>query len=89
MPVAVPATGLEVVETAAPATYTVHSTAPAYQEIKVLFSARDVTTTTYVVHSFFQQVPCDCYAGTFFFGLKEIRTPVKEIKSAPANWHLT
>ena len=49
---------------AAPATYTVHSTAPAYQEIKVLISASDVTTTTYVVHAFFQPVPGDCYAGT-------------------------
>ena len=39
---------------AAPAIYTVHSTAPAYQEIWVLVSARDATTTIYVVHAFFQ-----------------------------------
>ena len=30
----------------------------------MLVSARDATTTTYVVHTFFQPVPCDCYAGT-------------------------
>ena len=30
----------------------------------MLVSARDRTTTTYVVHAFFQTVPCDCYAGT-------------------------
>ena len=49
---------------AAPAIYTVHSTAPAYQENRVLVSARDVTTTTFVVHTSFEPVPCDCYAGT-------------------------
>ena len=48
---------------AAPVIYTVHSTAPAYQENRVLVSARDATTTTYVVHAFFQPVPCDCYAN--------------------------
>ena len=58
------ATGLEVDGKAAPAIHTVHSTAPAYQEIRVLVSARDATTTTNVVHAFFQPVPCDCYAGT-------------------------
>ena len=50
------ATGLGVDGKAAPAIYTVHSTAPAYQEIRVLVSARDATTTTYIVHAFFQ--PC-------------------------------
>ena len=44
--------------------YTVHSTAPAYQNNRVIVSARDATTTTYVAHAFFQPVPCDCYAGT-------------------------
>ena len=48
------ATGLEVDGKAAPAIYTVHSTAPAYQEIRMLVSARDATTTTYIVHAFFQ-----------------------------------
>ena len=47
------ATGLEVDGKSAPAIYTVHSTAPAYQEIRVLVSACDATTTTYVVHAFF------------------------------------
>ena len=49
---------------AAPAIYTVHSTAPAYQENRVLVSARDATTTTYVVHALFQPVPCNCYTNT-------------------------
>ena len=49
---------------AAPAIYTVHSTAPAYQNNRVIVSARDATTTTYVAHAFFQPVLCDCYAGT-------------------------
>ena len=40
------------------------STDPAYHENKELVSARDTTTTTYVVHAFFRPVPCDCYAGT-------------------------
>ena len=31
---------------------------------RVLVSARDATTTTNVVHTFFQPVLCDCYAGT-------------------------
>ena len=35
------------------------------QENKVLISACDATTTTYVVHAFFQPVPCFCYAHTF------------------------
>ena len=48
------ATGLEVDGKTAPATYTVHSTAPAYQEIRVIVLARNATTTTYVVHAFFQ-----------------------------------
>ena len=39
------ATGLEVDGKASPAIYTVHSTAPAYQEIRVLVSTRDATTT--------------------------------------------
>ena len=39
---------------AAPAIYTLHSTAPAYQKFRVLVSARDATTTTYIVHAFFQ-----------------------------------
>ena len=38
------ATGLKVNGKAAPAIYTVHSTAPAYQENRVLVSARDATT---------------------------------------------
>ena len=59
------ATGLEVDGKAAPAIYTVPSTAPAYQEIRVLVSARDATTTTYVVHAFFQPVvPCDAFHGS-------------------------
>ena len=58
------ATGLKMDGKAAPAIYTVHSTAPAYQEKRVLVSTRDATTTTYVSHTFFQPVPCDCYAGT-------------------------
>ena len=48
------ATGLEVDGKAATAIYTVHSTAPAYQEIRVLVSARVATTTMYVVHAFCQ-----------------------------------
>ena len=52
------ATGVEVDgsgwKKTAPAIYTVHSTAPAYQKIGVLVSARDATTTTCVVHAFFQ-----------------------------------
>ena len=47
-----------------PANYIVHSTAPAYRENRVLVSARDTTTTTYVVHAFFRPVPYHCYAGT-------------------------
>ena len=30
----------------------VHSTAPAYQNNRVIVSARDATTTTYVAHAF-------------------------------------
>ena len=48
---------------AAPAIYTVHLTAPAYQN-RVIVSARDATTTTSVAHAFFQPVPCICYADT-------------------------
>ena len=33
-------------------------------EYRVIVSARDATTTTYVAHAFFQPVPSDCYAGT-------------------------
>ena len=40
---------------AAPAIYTVHSTAPAYQNNRVIVSARDATTTTYVAHAFFHK----------------------------------
>ena len=58
------ATGLNVNRQAVPAIYIMHSTAPAYQENRVLVSACDTTTTTYVVHAFFRPVPCDCYAGT-------------------------
>ena len=58
------AAGLDVDGKAAPAIYTVHSTSPAYQENRVLVSARDATTTIYVVHAFFQPVPCNCYAHT-------------------------
>ena len=38
---------------AAPAIYTVHSTAPAYQNNRVIVSARDATATTYVADAFF------------------------------------
>ena len=58
------ATSLNVDGKAVPANYIGHSTAAAYQENRVLVSARDATTTTYVVHAFLQPVPCDCYAGT-------------------------
>ena len=58
------ATGLNVNRQAVPAIYIMHSTAPAYQENRVLVSVCDTTTTTYVVHAFFRPVPCDCYAGT-------------------------
>ena len=58
------ATGLEMDGRTAPVTCTIHSIAPAYQKIRVLVSDREATITTYVVHAFFQPVPCDCYAGT-------------------------
>ena len=49
------ATGLNINWKAARAIYTVHSTAPAYQENRVLVSARDTTTTTYVCTPSFSQ----------------------------------
>ena len=60
------ATGLNVNGKVVPAIYIVHSTAPAYQKKKnrVLVSACDTTTTTYVVHAFLWPVPCNFYAGT-------------------------
>ena len=35
-----------------------------YPNTRVIVSARDATTTSYIAHAFFQPFPCDCYAGT-------------------------